>query len=146
MSDEERYKIVNDYIFSDYEGMEDIESEIGQSNFIINKKTANLVLSATLIGDIDKAVDLIDGIEPRVESYGWDKADAAEEIKDRKTSVKSTLTRYWKEAYLYAYYKKDAEEQERITDMLVKVKLYGDRNDVKEKLAEWVEAYEEENQ
>lgn len=146
MSDEERYKIVNDYIFSDYEGMEDIESEIGQSNFIINKKTANLVLSATLIGDIDKAVELIDGIELRVESYGWDKADAAEEIKDRKTSVKSTLTRYWKEAYLYAYYKKDAEEQERITDMLVKVKLYGDRNDVKEKLAEWVEAYEEENE
>ena len=139
MGYEERYQIVDNYIFSDYDGMQDIESEVGQSNFMINKKTSNLVLSATLAGDID-------GIDERVESYGWSKADTAEEIKERKTSVKSTLTRYWKQAYLYAYYKKDTEEQNRILEMLTKIGLYGDKNDVKGKFAEWVEAYEEENQ
>jgi hypothetical protein len=146
MTDEERYKIVNDYIFSDYEGMDDIESDIGQSNFIINKKTANLVLSATLVGDIDKAVELIDGIESRVESYGWDESDTAAEIKDRKTSVKTSVTRYWKEAYLYAYYKNDYDQQDRIFDMLVNLGLYGEEAEVEKTLSEWVKAYEEENE
>ena len=146
MSEEERYKIVSDYIFSDYEGMEDIDSDIGQSNFIINKKTANLVLSATLVGDIDKAVELIDGIESRVETYGWDEEDTAAEIKDRKTSVKTAVTRYWKEAYLYAYYKNDIEQQDKISDMLVKLGLYGDETEVEQRLSEWVEVYEEENE
>lgn len=144
MSEEERYKIVSDYIFSDYEGMEDIDSDIGQSNFIINKKTANLVLSATLVGDIDKAVELIDGIESRVETYGWDEENTAAEIKDRKTSVKTSITRYWKEAYVYAYYKNDYDQQDKIFDMLVKLGLYGDETEVEKKLSEWVEAYEEE--
>ena len=141
MSEDERYKIVSDYIFSDYEGMEDIDSDLGQSNFLINKKVANLVLSATLIGDVDKAVELIDGIESRVESYGWDEDDTAEEVKDRKTSVKSTVTRYWKEAYVYAYYRNDTEQQEKIFDMLVELGIYGDSNDVQSQLTKWVESY-----
>jgi hypothetical protein len=146
MSYEERYQIVDDYIFSDYDGMQNIESEFGQSNFMINKKTANLVLSATLAGDIDEAIKLIDGIDDRVKSYGWDESDTNEEIKERKTSVKSTLTRYWKQAYLYAYYKNDTNEQDRILNMLLKTGLYGNRRDVKDTFKKWVEAYEEDNQ
>ena len=139
MSDEERYKIVEDYIFSDYEGMEDIESDIGQSNFLINKKTSSLVLEATLAGDMATAIKLINGIDSRVESYGWSESDTAAEVKERKTSVKTTITRYWKAAYLYAYYSDNKDEQEKIQNMLVEIGLYGKKYDVKKTLKEWVE-------
>lgn len=143
MSYEERYKIVDDYIFSDYEGMQKIESDKGQANFLINKKTGSMVLEATRSGDIDGAVKLIQGIEDRVTSFGWDKEDTAAEIKERKESVKTVLTRYWKAAYRYAYYNGDKEEQERIFDILVDVGLYGDKYEVKKQLRKWIEDSEE---
>ena len=143
MSYEERYKIVDDYIFSDYDGLQDIVGQEGQANFLINKKTSSMVLAATLVGDMDEAINLIDGIESRVQSYGWDKDDTAEEIKDKRTSVKTTLTRYWKEAYLYAYYTGNDKEQERILEMLVEIGLYGNRVEVKKVLKKWIEALEE---
>lgn len=144
MSDEEKIKIVDDYIFSSYEGMDDIESEVGKTNYLINKKTSEMVLDATLRGDIDKAIELIDGIQERVDTYGWSDEDAKSEVAERKTSVKSTLTRYWKEAYLHAYYKHEYEEQERIIDILTNVGLYGERRDVEETVEKWIESYEEE--
>ncbi len=146
MSEEDRIQLVENDIFQDYKHINDIESDEGMSNYLINKKTPNLVLSATLAGDIDEAVKLIKGIEERAQSYGWDKTETNSEVADRRTKVKRTLTTYWKEAYLNAYYKKDTEEQNRILEMLTKIGLYGDRSDVKEKFAEWVKAYEEENQ
>ena len=102
-----------------------------------------MVLAATLVGDIDEAVKLVSGIESRVQSYGWDEEDTAEEIKDKKTSVKTTLTRYWKVAYKYAYVKGDEKEQERILEMLVEIGLYGNRYEVGKKLREWIEASDE---
>jgi hypothetical protein len=144
MSDEEKIKIVDDYIFSSYEGMDDIESEVGKTNYLINKKTSEMVLDATLRGDIDKAIELIDGIQERVDTYGWSDEDAQYEVAERKISVKSTLTRYWKEAYLHAYYKHEYEEQERIIDILTNVGLYGERRDVEETVEKWIESYEEE--
>ena len=144
MSYEERRQIVEDYIFSDYDGMEAIESEEGQANFIINKKTPSLVLSATISGDVDEAVKLIGGIQSRVESYGWDEEDTDAEVEEKRSDVKKVITRYWKEAYLYAYYTGNDKEQERIIDMLVALDdLYGDLREVKKTVKNWIKVYEE---
>ena len=145
MSEEECIKIVDDYLFSDYNGMYNIETDEGKANYFVNQKTPGAVLSATMNGDIDAAKKLLNGIDERVKSYGWDKVDTEAEIKERKSTVRRTLTTYWKAAYINAYYKKNDAEKEKIRKTLIAIGLYGDSSDVRKTLREWIEAYEEEN-
>ncbi len=143
MSEEDRIKIVEDYLLSDFSGIQDIETDNGKVNYLINKKTASLVLSATKNNDIKKAKEYLGGIEKRVDSYGWNKSDTTAEIKDTKTVVKTALTRYWKATYLYAYYKGRRVDMNKIYEMLVELGLYGGRFEVRKKLKEWLEEDEE---
>ena len=145
MSEEERIRIVDEYLLSDYNGMYNIESDEGKANYFVNQKIPGAVLSATMNNDLEAAKALIDGIDERVNSYGWDKVDTEAEIKDRRSAVSRTLTIYWQAAYLAAYRKANDSEMERIRKILVETGAYGRSSEVNKTLREWVKAYEGEN-
>lgn len=146
MSEEERIKSVENYLFSDYNGIHYIETDEGKANYFVNNKTPGAVLSATLNGDIDTAKEMLDGIDERVVSYGWGKADTEAEVSERKSTVKRNLTAYWKAAYIYAYNKKNKAEMEKIRKILTEIGLYGNNTDVKKLLRGWIDAYEKGNE
>ena len=60
-----------------------------------------------------------------------------------RSSVKSSITSYWRKRYLEAWESNDTSEIKRIQAILVGTKLYGDRNEVAKMGEGWVKAYAE---
>ena len=58
-----------------------------------------------------------------------------------RSSIKSSITSYWKKQYLAAWEANDTKEIKRIQSILLSTGLYGTRNDVATTGQEWVKAY-----
>lgn len=69
------------------------------------------------------------------------KIDAGKTEAQAKASVKSSVTRYWKEKWIEAWKQNDTAEIKRIQSVLASTGLYGDRNQVAELGQGWVKAY-----
>lgn len=69
------------------------------------------------------------------------KIDAGKTEAQAKASIKSSVTRYWKEKWIEAWKNNDTAEIKRIQSVLVSTGLYGDRNQVAELGQGWVKAY-----
>lgn len=64
------------------------------------------------------------------------------EEKNAKSSVKSSMTSYWKPLVIEAYKSKNASEKIRIRDLLYETGLYGkSRKEVKEAMDKWYDDY-----
>jgi predicted chitinase len=60
-----------------------------------------------------------------------------------RSSVKSSITYYWRKRYLEAWEANDTGEIKRIQAILTGTKLYGSRNEVAKMGEGWVKAYAE---
>ena len=69
------------------------------------------------------------------------KIDAGKTEAQAKASIKSSVTRYWKEKWIEAWKNNDTAEIKRIQSVLVSTRLYGDRHQVAELGQGWVKAY-----
>ena len=64
--------------------------------------------------------------------------------KDAKSSLRSSVTTYWKPKYLEAYASGDEAEMEKIREKLAQSDLYGSDRQLNSTLNDWEEKYEEE--
>jgi pyruvate-formate lyase len=67
-----------------------------------------------------------------------DKVSTGKTEAQAKSSVKSSITAYWKKQYLSGY--QDTETRKRIIAILTETGLYGSRNDVATMCEGWVKA------
>lgn len=58
-----------------------------------------------------------------------------------RSSIKSSITSFWKKRYLAAWQSNDTKEIKRIQEALTATGLYGSRNEVAKMGQEWVKAY-----
>lgn len=70
-----------------------------------------------------------------------DKKEQGKTEAQAKSSIKSSVTSYWKKQYLAAWEANDTKEIKRIQSILLSTGLYGTRNDVATTGQEWVKAY-----
>lgn len=90
-------------------------------------------------GDTEMALEVIENIRTvKIENYIQDgfKKKAAEQ--KAESSLRSSMTSYWKPLFLEAYKNKDRQEQERIRRILIASKLYGRANDVIKTTQQWI--------
>ena len=92
-------------------------------------------------GDAALAKEIIaDIVSVKVENYMAKDEDLKqkEAEKKAKTSVKSSLSEYWKKLYIEAYNAKDTDEMKRIRFVLKDTGLYGTANDIISTCNNWV--------
>ena len=90
-------------------------------------------------GDNDTAFEMInDIVEAKTENYIKDGYKQKEAESKAKSSVKSSLTSYWKPIFLEAYADKDTAEQKRIRQILIKSGLYGRTSEVIDTTQQWI--------
>lgn len=82
-------------------------------------------------GDFDEAKELLD------KQVAYKVSDGKTE-KEAKTSVRSSMTSYWKPMYLEAYAAKDESEMARIRKVLYDSGCYGTADDVVKAVQQWV--------
>lgn len=70
-----------------------------------------------------------------------DKKEQGKTEAQARSSIKSSVTSYWKKQYLAAWERNDTKEIKRIQSILLSTGLYGTRNDVATTGQEWVKAY-----
>ncbi len=70
-----------------------------------------------------------------------DKKEQGKTEAQARSSIKSSVTSYWKKQYLAAWEANDTKEIKRIQSILLSTGLYGTRNDVATTGQEWVKAY-----
>lgn len=70
-----------------------------------------------------------------------DKIAAGKTEAQAKSSIRSSITAYWKKQYIAAWEANDTAEIKRIQSILLSTGLYGSRNDVAEMGQGWVKAY-----
>lgn len=84
-------------------------------------------------GDTETALEIIrELIEVKVSN--------GTEEKSARSSVKSSVTAYWKPLYREAYKSGDAKEMYRIRAILLSSGLYGNENDVKKTVKDWLKS------
>ena len=84
-------------------------------------------------GDTDMALEIInDLIETKVANGKTEK--------EAKTSIRSSMTSYWKPLYKAAYQNGDTDEMYRIRTILHSSGLYGSANDVVKTVASWLKS------
>lgn len=134
-SQDEIVKIINEYVPSEEE-----EDEVTEETSIYKASDINAALEN---GDTSAALEVIDDlVRVKTENYiteGEKKKDAE---KKAKSSVRSSLTSYWKPLYLAAYKSKDNAEMTRIRKLLKATKLY---DDVVETCQDWVKQSKKSN-
>ena len=82
-------------------------------------------------GDTNMALTIINDLVETKVSNGMTEKEA-------KSSVKSSMTSYWKSLFLEAYNNKDAAEQKRIRQILIASGLYGRTSEVIETTQQWI--------
>ena len=82
-------------------------------------------------GDTDTALAIIEDIIETKVANGMTEKDA-------KSSVKSSITSYWKPLFLEAYTNKDSAEQKRIRQILIASGLYGRTSEVIDTTQQWI--------
>lgn len=125
---------------------EDDESD-ESSNGNANENKAESIYSTSDInnafenGDTSSALEIIDDIvRVKTENYINDGEKKQDAEKKAKSSVKSSMSSYWKPLYIAAYKNKDNEEMKRIRNILLASGLYGRANDVVKTGQEWIKS------
>lgn len=92
-------------------------------------------------GDTSSALEIIgDIVKVKTENYINDGEKKQDAEKKAKSSVKSSMTNYWKPLYINAYQNKDNDEMKRIRNVLLSSGLYGRANDVVKTGQEWIKS------
>jgi hypothetical protein len=90
-------------------------------------------------GDNDTAYKMInDIVAVKTENYINDGYKKKEAESKAKSSVKSSITSYWKPLFLKAYTNKDSAEQKRIRQILLSSGLYGRTSEVIDTTQQWI--------
>ena len=114
----------------------DDDDDVDKAESIYKTSDMNLAFEK---GNTSSALEVIDDIvKVKTENYineGETKKDAE---KKAKSSVKSSMTSYWKPLYLEAYKNGDNNEMKRIRNILLSSGLYGRANDVIKTGQDWV--------
>ncbi|MBQ2396426.1 MAG: hypothetical protein II304_05215 [Bacteroidales bacterium] len=82
-------------------------------------------------GDTDTALEIIEDLVDTKVSNGMTEKEA-------RSSVKSSITSYWKPLFLEAYNNKDSAEQQRIRRILIASGLYGRTSEVIDTTQQWI--------
>jgi hypothetical protein len=117
---------------------EDEAEDIEEKKSIYSTKDISTALED---GDAALAKEIIaDIVSVKVENYMAKEEDLnqKEAEKKAKTSVKSSLSEYWKKLYIEAYNSKDTDEMKRIRFVLKDTGLYGTANDIISTCNNWV--------
>ena len=91
---------------------------------------ASDINSAFEKGDTDAALEVIEDLIKTKVANGMTEKEA-------KSSIRSSMTSYWKPLYKKAYKNKDTAEQERIKRILKDSGLYGNASEVIKTIREW---------
>ena len=102
-------------------------------------QTESLYKSSDLTSAMDRG-DKADFADVYEYLMAYKKEEGKTEAQAR-SSIKSSITSYWKKRYLQAWKENNNEEIKRIQSMLTDTGLYGSRNDVAKMGQEWVKAY-----
>ena len=95
-------------------------------------------------GKTDKANKLIsDLLEEKTEKNISNGKIPEKAEKDAKSSIRSSLTSYWKPLFIKAYQEDDYIEQEEIYERLLSTGIYGTSEDLRETITKWVEDLQE---
>lgn len=90
-------------------------------------------------GDTRQALIIIEDIvKVKTENYINDGEKAKDAETKAKSSVRSSLTSYWKPLYLAAYERRDNAEMARIRNLLYATKLYGNASELVKTAQNWV--------
>ena len=121
---------------------EDEDSNDGaDDNKIESIYSTSDINSAFENGDNTSALEIIDDIvKVKTENYINDGETKQDAEKKAKTSVKSSMTSYWKPLYIAAYKNKDNEEMKRIRNILLASGLYGRANDIVKTGQDWIKS------
>lgn len=117
---------------------EDETEDVEEKKSIYSTKDISTALED---GDATLAKEIIaDIVSVKVENYMAKDEDLKqkEAEKKAKTSVKSSLSEYWKKLYVEAYNAKDSDEMRRIRFVLKDTGLYGTANDIISTCNNWV--------
>ena len=98
---------------------------------VISYYRADDINAALEGGDTKLALEIIEDLVATKTSNGM-------EEKNAKSSIKSSVTSYWKPLYKKAYKNKDAEEMKRIRNLLYASGLYGRPSEVLETVKKWL--------
>ena len=92
-------------------------------------------------GDTSSALEIIDDIvKVKTENYINDGETENDAEKKAKSSVKSSMTSYWKPLYIEAYKSGDSNEMKRIRNILYSSGLYGKANEVVKTGQDWIKS------
>ena len=117
---------------------EDETEDAEEKKSVYSTKDISIALEE---GDAALAKEIIaDIVSVKVENYMAKDEDLKqkEAEKKAKTSVKSSLSEYWKKLYIEAYNAKDTDEMRRIRFVLKDTGLYGSANDIISTCNTWV--------
>lgn len=117
---------------------EDETEDAEEKKSVYSTKDISIALEE---GDAALAKEIIaDIVSVKVENYMAKDEDLKqkEAEKKAKTSVKSSLSEYWKKLYIEAYNAKDTDEMKRIRFVLKDTGLYGTANDIISTCNNWV--------
>lgn len=90
-------------------------------------------------GKTEKANELIaDLLEEKTEKNISNGKTPEKAEKDAKSSIRSSLTSYWKPLFIKAYQEDDYIEQEEIYERLLSTGIYGTSGELKETIEKWV--------
>lgn len=106
----------------------DVASGVGEGVF--GESGTSEINKALKWGNTDKANELI-------EEVVTDKVNGGMTEKEAEASVRSSITSYWKERYVQAYKRNDADEMRKIRKLLDSTGLY---DDVLETCSDWIKS------
>ena len=99
--------------------------------FVAKKQLTTPINIAFESGETDYAKEIIDDLINTKVANGMTEKEA-------KTSLKSTMTSYWKPLYKQAYKDKDTEEMKRIREILRDSGLYGRPSEILNTVKSWI--------
>ena len=113
------------------------ESKVTDNEPIDEDETVTSLFNASMLnrtldsGDTEMALEMIDDmVKAKVESGKTEQ--------EAKSSIKSNVTRYWKEKYIAAWKAGNDEEMLRIRKLLTEAKLYGSSYMVSTTVSGWL--------
>lgn len=114
------------------------EEESGDENRVTSLYTTDDINVAFDSGDSETALKAIEDIVATKISNNTKDIKDSEKEKDARSSVRSSMTSYWKPLYRAAYQRKDNEETKRIRFILKESGLYGGASDIAETCRNWL--------
>lgn len=113
------------------------ENKVADNEPIDEDETVTSLFNASMLnrtldgGDTETALEMIDDMVNA-------KVKSGKTEKEAKSSIKSNVTRYWKEKYIAAWKAGNDEEMLRIRKLLAETKLYGSAYNVSSTVSSWL--------